>query len=400
MRRALAAGAFALTLGAWGCSPIYVIKAGVAEARILRARRPIPEVLNDSTVDATTRGKLSFVLEARRFAVREMGFDVGDAYSQFTQLDRDTLALVLAAAERDRLAPKTWWFPIVGRVPYRGFFSLDDALGAQRKLERDGFDTYLRPTAAFSTLGWFNDPILSTVLRGDDVEVVATVLHELSHAYLFVSGHVRFNESFATFAGRAGSVRFFCTRKGGGPDTVKCHRAQARWRDVRRFSAFIDGLVDELTTLYGRADLTPEAKIVAREAVFARALQRFDEEVAPNLEALSFRTFRSTPLNNATLLARMRYYHRLDDFQALLDREHGDLRAALARLKAGAGTVEDPFSLLPAGPADTTGADAGALGPAPHLAALLRTSPRRIAPHLAAPGGLAAAPMEARRSGD
>ena len=385
MRRALAAGALVLSLGSWGCSPIYVIKAGIAEARILRARRPIPEVLNDSTVDATTRGKLSFVLEARRFAVRDMGFDVGDAYTQYTQLDRDTLALVLSAARRDRLVPKTWWFPIVGRVPYRGFFSLDDALGAQQKLERDGFDTYLRPTAAFSTLGWFNDPILSTVLRGDDVEVVATVLHELSHAYLFVPGHVRFNESFANFAGRAGSVRFFCTREGGGPDTVKCHRAQARWRDVRRFSTFIDGLVDELTALYGRADLTSEAKVAQREAVFARALQRFDEEVSPHLEALSFRTFRETPLNNATLLARMRYYHRLDDFQALLGREHGDLRAALARLKAGANTVEDPFSLLPGAPADTTRADAAAVRSAPDPPPAARSAP---------------APMEAGRPRD
>lgn len=349
LRLALGAVAIAAMVGAWACSPIYVIKAGIAEARILRARRPIPEVLNDSTVDAATRGKLSFVLEARRFAADELGIDVGDSYTQFTQLDRDTLALVVSAAHRDRLTSKTWWFPIVGRVPYKGFFSLEDAQEAQADLENDGLDTYLRPTAAFSTLGWFNDPILSTVLRSDDVEVVATVIHELSHQHLFVPGQVRFNESFATFVGRAGAAEFFCTRDGGGPDTVKCLRAQARWRDYQRFSVFVDALVDDLQELYGRTDLDSGQKVSAREGVFARALARFDEDVAPTFESVTFGGFRSTPLNNATLLARMRYYHRLPDFKAMLDEHDGDLRAVLDALPALVDGNPDPFDVLPTG---------------------------------------------------
>ncbi len=349
IRAVLVLIAASAVVGAWACSPIYVIKAGIAEARILRARRPIPEVLNDSTVDAATRGKLSFVLEARRFAADELGIDVGDSYTQFTQLDRDTLALVVSAAHRDRLASKTWWFPIIGRVPYKGYFSLEDAQKAQAGLENDGLDTYLRPTAAFSTLGWFNDPILSTVLRSDDVEVVATVIHELSHQHLFVPGQVRFNESFATFVGRAGAAEFFCTRDGGGPDTVKCLRAQARWRDYQRFSVFVDALVDDLQELYGRPDLDSGQKVSAREEVFTRALARFDADVAPTFESVTFGGFRSTPLNNATLLARMRYYHRLPDFSAMLDEHDGDLRAVLDALPALVDGNPDPFDVLPTG---------------------------------------------------
>jgi len=348
-RLALAVLALTAVVGAWACSPIYVIKAGIAEAKILRARRPIPEVLNDSTVEAATRGKLRFVLEARRFAADELGIDVGDSYTMFTQLDSDTLALVLSAAHRDRLASKTWWFPIVGHVPYKGYFDLDDALSAQADLERDGLDTYLRPTAAFSTLGWFNDPILSTVLRADDVEVVETVLHELSHQHLFIPGQVRFNESFATFVGRVGAVQFFCTRDGGGPDTVKCLRAQSRWRDYQQFSVFVDELVDELQALYDRADLSSADKVQRREAVFAGALERFDSDVAPGFESFTFAGFRATPLNNATLLARMRYYHRLPDFQSLLDEHGGDLTAVLEALPDALAGLEDPFQVLPEG---------------------------------------------------
>jgi len=349
LRGAVALVALTLAASCAACSPIYVIRAGLAEARILRARQPIPTVMNDTTTDEATRGKLRFVLDARRFAAENLGIDVGDAYTMYTELDRDTLALVVSAAHKDALVPKTWWFPIVGRVPYKGFFSEGDARDAQADLEADGLDTYLRPTAAFSTLGWFNDPVLSTMLATDEVEVVETVLHELAHRYLFVSGQVGFNESFATFVGRVGAERFFCTREGGGPDTVKCERARARWRDHQRFSVFVDGLVEELQAIYGDRSLTREQKIERREGVFAAALARFDEEVSPTFESIGFGGFRATPLNNATLLARIRYYHRLPDFQALLEARGGDLRVVLGELRLRAARVEDPFELLPAG---------------------------------------------------
>jgi predicted aminopeptidase len=347
VRAALALVALTLLASCWACSPVYVVKAGLAEARILHARRPITEVITDSSTDAGTRGKLAFVLEAHRFAAADLGIDVGRAYSTYTKLEHDTLAMVLSAAYKDRLVPKTWWFPVVGSVPYKGYFNYGDARAARAKLEREGWDTYLRPTSAFSTLGWFNDPLLSTVLEDDDVGVVETVLHELAHTYLFVPGHVRFNESYADFVGYTGAAQFFCTREGGGPDTVKCHRAQARWRDLERFSVFIDGLVDQLEALYGRADLDHAAKISRREDIFRAAEERFTRDVQPTFESLSFQSFRTVPLNNATLLARMRYYHRLPAFQALLDEHGGDLRAVMEYLKAGVKKTKDPFSLLP-----------------------------------------------------
>ena len=347
LRGVLAVGALTLAASCVACSPIYVVKAGIAEARNLRAPQPIVRGLADTTVDAELRGKLAYVLEARRFAADELGIDVGDSYTMYTELERDTLALVLSAAPKDRLAPKTWWFPIVGSVPYKGFFSEGNALDARAELEREGYDTYLRPTGAFSTLGWFNDPILSTALETDDVEVVATVLHELSHQHLFVPGHVGFNESFATFVGRTGAVRFFCTRDGGGPDTVKCLRAQARWRDHMRFSAWMDPFVAELQALYADPSLTTEQKVERREHIFEAALARFDEELSPTFEAMGFTGFRETPLNNATLLSRIRYYDRLPAFDALLAANDGDLTAVLAHLQRYAPSADDPFSLLP-----------------------------------------------------
>ena len=350
--RGKAAAAILLASGgvlalATGCSPVYVLKAGWAEAKILNARQPMHEVAADSSLDARDRGKLTLVIEARTFAKDELGLDVGDSYTTFAQLEHDTLAMVLSAAYRDRIASKTWWFPVVGNVPYKGFFDLADAQREQAGLEEEGYDTYLRPTAAFSTLGWFSDPLLSTLMRYDEVELVETVLHELSHNHLFVPGHVRFNESFATWVGRNASIRFFCDRQGGGPDTVWCNRSKDRWSDEMRFSVFIDGLVAELQAVYGDSALSYDEKITGRDRIFADALVRFERDVQPEFRSLTFAGFSRTPLNNATLLSRMRYYHRLPDFHALLERQGGSLEQAIEVLRRGAESADDPFELLP-----------------------------------------------------
>lgn len=329
------------------CSPVYVIRAGIAEAKILAARRPIPEVILDPATDARTRDMLTFAREARLFAIEGLALDVGDAYTSYTRLESDTLALVLSAAYPDRLQSLTWWFPIVGRVPYRGYFDYDAARREQQKLDDDGFDTLLRPTGAFSTLGWFADPLLSTLLRSDEIELVETLIHELSHNHLFVSGQVRFNESFATFVGRAGAVEFFCGREGGGPDTLRCLRAEARWRDVQRWSVFVDGLIADLQSVYADTALTREAKLERREAVWREKRDLFEREIVPELESLRFGSFMSEPLNNAVLLGQMRYYHRIPDFAALLQRE-GSVRAAVARLVAQVDDGGDPWGPLDA----------------------------------------------------
>jgi len=337
-----------------GCSPVYVLKSGWAEAKILKARRPLYEAASDSSLDRRSRGKLTLVIEARAFAEEELELEVGDSYTTYAALDHDTLAMVLSAAYRDRIVPKTWWFPVVGHVPYRGFFDLAEAQEEQDGLESQGFDTYLRPTAAFSTLGWFSDPLLSTLMRYDEVELVETVLHELSHNHLFVPGQVGFNESFATWVGRNASLRFFCNREGGGSDTVWCNRARDRWADEMRFSIFVDGLVDELQAVYGDAARSYDNKLAARDSVFAAARTRFEQQVQPALRSLTFGSFLTTPLNNATLLSRMRYYHRLPDFDALLAEHGGSLEAAIRALVEGTQDGGDPFDLLPGG--DLSGA--------------------------------------------
>jgi predicted aminopeptidase len=336
---------------------VYVLKAGVQQARILAARTPIPEVVADPATDEDTRGKLLLVMEAREWARDVLGLDVGTSYTTFVRMPSDTLSHILSAAYQDRFAAKTWWFPVVGRMPYKGYFDLEDARSAARSLEQQGFDTWIRPTSAYSTLGWFSDPVMSTLLRYDTVGLVETILHEISHQHLFVPGNGRFNESFATWVGNTAAIRFFCEREGGGPDTVWCNRARERWEDAMRFSVFLDGMVEELTTLYADGSLDTPAVLARREEIFTRSLEAFRTNVQPGFLASTYGTFLTTPLNNATLLSRMLYYHRLPDFQALQDAHGGDLRSAVESLREAADGGRNPFDALPRAGSPADGAE-------------------------------------------
>lgn len=329
------------------CNPIYVTRAGWAQARILASREPLTQVMADPELDRETAGKLRLVHDARLFAIEELGFrNAGDAYTTFAQLPSDTLVLVLSAAYRDRLAMRSWWFPVVGRVPYRGYFSLRSAERARDRMEAEGYDTNLRPAAAFSTLGWFADPLHSTLLRLDEGALVETVLHELAHNHLFVPGQGRFNESFANFAGARAAIEFFCRREGGGPDTVKCERARHRWADMQDVSRYLMALGDELHAMYAREDLPPEVKIEERDRIYREARLRFRNEVQPGLRATRYEYLAAEPFNNATFLARALYYHRLPDFEALFQARGGDFAALMAWLREEAPGQDDPFSVL------------------------------------------------------
>jgi predicted aminopeptidase len=351
-KRVIAAAAIAVAGIGLTCSPGYLIRAGIEEATILSRRRPIAQVLGDPRTPDSEKQKLRLVVEARDFAQRVLGLETGDSYTTYSWVDRDTLLLVLSAARRDRFVPYTWWFPIVGSVPYKGFFDFDAARNAASDLERQGFDTYIRPSSAFSTLGWFNDPVLNTVLESGEVALVSTVIHELFHNTLFIPSQVAFNETLANFVGDRGAIAFFCSREGDG--SPLCRQAEDEFHDNLAFGAFLTGLVAELETLYARTDLSAQTRIVRREDVFAAARDRFTREVLPILRT-SYRGFARVPLNNAVLIGIRLYYDRLDLFERVFARHGGDLVATIRAIdRATRGRDGDPYAAVAplAGPND------------------------------------------------
>ena len=333
-----------LAIGTLKCSPAYVLRAGYEEARILARRQPIERLVQDAGTPEEVRRKLALVQQARTFAQQVLGLETGDSYTTYSHLDEDTLALVVSAAHKDRFRAVTWWFPIVGHVPYKGFFDAEDALREAERLERAGYDTYVRPTAAFSTLGWFNDPLLSTTLELDDVQLVATVIHELTHNTVFVPSQVGFNESFASFVGDRGAILYFCALE--GPEGARCRLAQDLWADNLVFGAYLQALVKQLETVYDDPSLSRAAKIQRRESVIAAARARFAKDVRPALRTNAFRGFGSAPIDNARLLGRRLYFDRLDRFDAVLARHDGDLPLTIRTIVAAVGETADPWQAL------------------------------------------------------
>jgi predicted aminopeptidase len=334
-----------LLLGQAACSPLYVLRAGYEEAKILSRRQPIARLVEDPAIAPEQRGKLALVLEARAFAADSLNLNVGKSYTTFSQLDSDTLAFVLSAAHRDRFQSHTWWFPIVGRVPYKGYFSEARARREMERLESRGFDTYLRTTSAFSTLGWFNDPLVSTLLRYDSVSLANTVIHELFHNTLYVAGQATFNESLAQFVGGRGAIAFFCGPRYGEASPA-CARARDAWHDEMVFGSFLQSLVQHLETLYAREELTTEQKLERRELVFERYRDEFENRVRPRFRVSSYAGFSANPLNNATLAARRMYYHRLDLFEHAFLLSDENLPLTIQRILDVVEGASDPYAAV------------------------------------------------------
>ncbi len=320
----------ALGLTPMGC---YISRAAFEEARILSRRQPIARIVADTTaragIDAATRAKLGLVVAARAFAVDSLGLKAGKSFTSYSRLDRDTLVLVLSAAYRDRLERKTWWFPVVGRFPYKGFFDFDDAKRTATKLRADGFDVVLGASSAFSTLGWFNDPLVSSTVASDSITLANTIIHELLHNTYFAKGRVPFNESFASFVGGRGAEHFFRARG----DTSSLRRAQDDWQDDLLLGAFWARLSHEIDSVF--ASLPADAKavrIAARDSVYAKSRRRLVDSVGPQLRGYPIGWVERVPLNNAVLLSRRVYAEGLDRFDSVYAAEGGNLRRAITRI--------------------------------------------------------------------
>ncbi|HEY7897244.1 MAG TPA: aminopeptidase [Gemmatimonadaceae bacterium] len=318
-------GGLLIAVGPTAC---YVSRGAWEEARILSRRKPISAMLNDPTTAPALRAKLTVVEAARRFAHDSLGLKTGESFTTYSHVDHDTLVLVLSAAYRDRLVPYTWWFPIVGRVPYKGYFDFKAGRQAAADLKSRGFDVYIRPSAAFSTLGFFNDPLLNTTLSADSLDLANTVIHEVTHNTYYAPGSVPFNESFASFVGARGAAALFRSRG----DSAAAARVDARWQDDKLLGAFWANLSHTLDSAFKAHPADSLARMTARTAIYAHARVTLVDSIAPRLVTISPLYAKRVQLDNAALLARRVYGSGLDVFDELWARNGNDLRITIRQV--------------------------------------------------------------------
>lgn len=301
-----------------GC---YLLQATTGEWRVLHARVPLATVIADPATPAALRARLTEVEAARDFAVHELGLPDNKSYRSYADLHRPFVVWNVVAAPEFSLNPVHWCFPVAGCVAYRGYFHEQRARDFALRLETRGLDVVVEGVPAYSTLGKFADPVLSTMLRYDDDELVATIFHELSHQLLYVPNDSEFNEAFATTVEEVGLGRWLAAR--GAPQRIE------RFRDEQRQEAALLGLLAparaRLATLYGSGVPAEQMRagkrrLLAELAAAIAALERREGVHYPVYDQ-----WMSSGLNNAQLASIATYYDCVPGFKRLLAAEDGDL---------------------------------------------------------------------------
>jgi predicted aminopeptidase len=302
------------------------MQAASGQWEVMRKREPIDEVIEDTKTSPELAARLRLLDEARDFSVEILGLPDNKSYRTYADLERDYVVWNVFAAPEFSLTPKQWCFPVAGCVSYRGYFSKDDALRASKRLSDDGFDIAVGGVAAYSTLGNFNDPILSTMMRWDDIDLVAVLFHELAHQVVYVKDDSAFNESFATAVEEIGVKRWLESR--GAEEKM------AEYIAGRELQQSLLGLVavarSVLEKVYA-SDIDVEYKRVLKR----ERLKTLAEDVAAEIQRNGGEGtgWLTGTLNNARLISTTLYEGRLPSFRALYIRCEKNLQCFYAEAK-------------------------------------------------------------------
>ena len=318
----------------------YYVHLARGQGGILLASRAVGEVLAEPSTPHDVRAVLERVEDLVRFARERVGLTGSKGYSRYFDTGGGPVAWNVSASPPHRFEPFRWWFPIVGRLPYKGYFDVDRARAERDRLRSEGYDTILRSVSAYSTLGYLEDPVLSTMIHYSEDRLAELILHELTHSDIHARGHTDYNESAATFVGRVGSLRYLAERYGRYSPQVR--RAKRRQREGDHFTEFARGVAARLDSVYTGGGSRDQI-LRKRRALFRQARHDYRRNRAGF--GRRYDGFLDWQPNNALFLSYRRYHSGLTDFEAVLGRFDGELPAAVAALAACAQTP-NPWSCV------------------------------------------------------
>ena len=304
-----------------GCaSPLYYAQAVSGQMEILTKRRPVEEVLADPATTPETHRQLELVQRLREFASRELLLPDNRSYRTYADLERSFVVWDVFATPELSLEPKQWCFIFAGCVPYRGYFARDKAEQFAAKLKQKGYDVYVGGVPAYSTLGWFDDPLLNTFIHRSEAELAGLLFHELAHQKIYVSGDSAFNESFATVIELEGVKRWF--QQSGNAKEAGAYRQKIQRRE--EFTALVLKHRAHLKEIYA-SNLSDAEKRLDKTRVFGELRNDYATLKADWGGYTVFDNWFAQDLNNARLIAIGLYSQYVAAFQALLAQHSGDL---------------------------------------------------------------------------
>lgn len=310
------------------CSPLYLLQATTGQMEMWRLRRPVASVVADPDTPGELRRKLELATEALRFAHRTLLLPDHGAYRHYADLGRPYAVWNVFAAPEFSLELRRWCYPVAGCVGYRGYFDEAGARGFAAGLAADDDDVYVAGIAAYSTLGYFADPLLNTFVTFPDAELVGLIFHELAHQLVYVPDDMAFNESFASFVEQEGLRRWLAGR-GDSAAAVRLRVTLERRMAVR---LLLDASRARLAAIYASA-AAAENKRAAKAMEFAHLADAYRALRSNWREPPYFDAWFAGPLDNATLGALAAYDEHVPAFEALLRREAGFLLAFYARVR-------------------------------------------------------------------
>jgi predicted aminopeptidase len=337
-------GLFTLTLLSTvfpGCSVGYVLKSAYFQAELLGKREPIQDLRSQDQFNEDELRALDRIRDVKHYGA-EIGLKATDNYDTFAA-DWDRKIWNLSACEELEFKPKKWTFPIVGKIPYLGFFRRQDADPWIKRLENKGYETYIRTAGAYSTLGWFKDPVLPGMLKWNDYRLADTVLHELAHATIWIKGSVKFNESFANFVGEVAAFEYLDNRF--GPTSTQMLNALKNFEDLQKWRALLRDLYQDLDTVYSNQTLNDSEKRRQKEALFASMTERVVMAQFQNPDRFHRAVAKGT-WNNARMIQYKTYNHNRDYFRAIYEQENRDLLRFMRAIETITDGQKDPFQAL------------------------------------------------------
>ena len=315
-----------------GCQTVaYYGQAVAGECKILLHEQSISKLLADAKTADPLKTKFEAILKIRQFAARQLKLPAGKSYLKYTDLRRPFVVWNVNLAPALSLDPKTWWFPIVGRASYRGYFHEAPARRYADAFAKKGWDVCVDGIETYSTLGWFKDPILNTIITEPDSSLAEIIFHELAHQRLFVPGDTDFNEAFATAVAAEGLRRWFLDSS----TPLAYERYRAGLDKDQQFVDLVMAARGQLQALYANPNLSDAAKLSRKQDIIAQLRARHAELKAAWGGQSPFDAWFDQPINNAKLNTVSAYYDLVPAFEALLRANGGDLERfyqAVARL--------------------------------------------------------------------
>ena len=326
-----------------GCQSIrYYGQAIQGQYQILSKRQAISEVIADPGIPATLRKRLDYILDVREFAKNELHLPVKNHYHSYVELQRPYVAWNVFATPEFSLEPKTWCYPVVGCAAYRGYFSEKNAYQYAGVLKKEGYDVYVGGVTAYSTLGWFDDPVLSTFIQLSEKRTAALIFHELAHQVVYLKDDTAFNESFATSVEQEGLKRW--QNASGDPQNYReylqiFNRQQQFVRLIVKYRRQLEGLY--------QSHLTELQKRKKKAHIFADLRHEFNRLKVEQSELSVYNAWINKPLNNAQIVSVASYHDFVPAFHAMIKENDEDLhRFYKACLNLGQKKKEERHRIL------------------------------------------------------